>query len=83
MELMSGCYPESKEVGERKGCACVCARRRVQKSETELETGMAEQGATQWQGSLRQTDEEDGDQERPETTDTGKDGEGAGRWLHG
>lgn len=51
-----------------------------------------EQGATQWgryetreqrQGSLRQADEEDRDQERPEATGTGKDGEWAGRWLRG
>lgn len=43
MELMAGCQPKSKEVGERKGCACVCAEGgRVQKSETGLETGMGD-----------------------------------------
>lgn len=43
MELMAGCHPKSKEVGERKGCACVCAEGgRVQKSETGLETGMGD-----------------------------------------
>lgn len=77
--------PRVKGSGKEEGlCLCVCAEGgRVQKSETELETEgweiqKTEQGATQWgryetreqrQGSLRQTDEEDRDQERPETRD--------------
>lgn len=73
----------------QKGAGC----RSQRQLETEgWEIQKAEQGATQWgtyetreqrQGSLRQIDEEDRDQERPETTGTGKDGEGAGRWLRG
>lgn len=91
--------PGVKGSGKEEGlCLCVCAEGgRVQKSETELETEgweiqKTEQGVTQWgryetreqrQGSLRQTDEEERDQERPETTGTGKDREGAGRWRRG